>query len=136
MNRSLKEKLTKYLSTVALGIAAVWLCISSRWTDSLSLAEKYCILCDAFSVPGVLIFSVAVMFSMNNLGALDGIAYVLGYIPRMFAPGAFGEPEHYLDYVEARREKRVKGYGFLYVVGLVFLGISIVFLMLYLSAEG
>ena len=131
MSRSLKENLSKYLTTFAVAAVMTVTYISSRWSEALSLSDKYCILCDGFSVPGILIVSIAILISMNNLGAMDGIAYVLGFIPRMLFPAAFGQPERYLDYVEARREKRVKGYSFLYVIGSVFLGIGVVFLVLF-----
>ena len=136
MSRSLKVNLSKYLTTLTVAIVMAVLYVTSRWDTSLSLTDKYCVLCDGFSVPGILIVSIAVLISMNNLGALDGIAYVLGFVPRLLFPAAFGQQERYLDYVEARREKRVKGYGFLYVVGLIFLGFSIVFLVLFFNAGG
>ena len=133
MSRSLKVNLSKYLTTLTVAIVMAVLYITSRWDASLSLVEKYCVLCDGFSVPGILIVSIAVLISMNNLGALDTIAYLMSFLPRMIAPGAFGEPEQLLDYVEARRAKRTKGYGFLYIVGFIFLGIAIVFLVLFYS---
>ena len=41
---------------------------------------------------------------------------------------------HYLDYVEERREKRVKGYSFLFIIGGSLLAISLVFLVLFYMA--
>ena len=99
----------------------------------MEAVEQYRVLCDAFTIPGALMVMVALLLSLNNLGALDTLMYLLSYLPRMLAPGAFGEPEKLIDYVEHRREKRGKGFGFLYVVGFLFLGIAIVFLVLFYS---
>jgi hypothetical protein len=97
----------------------------------MELVEQYRVLCDAFSIPGILMVLFAMLFSLNNLGALDTIAYLMSFLPRMIAPGAFGEPEKLIDFVENRRQKRSKGYGFLYIVGFIFLGIAIVYLVLF-----
>ena len=75
----------------------------------------------------------ALLFTMNNLGALDAISYLLKYGLHAFLPAAFGEMEPYLDYVEARRERRVKGHGHLYIVGALFMAVSFVFLALFYS---
>lgn len=133
MSKSLKANILKYSSAFATGILIVWFYISSRWSGDLTLSEKYCILCDAFTLPGAFMCLFALLITMNNLGALDSLAYLMSFIPRIFAPGVFGEQEKYLDFVEARREKRMKGYGFLYIVGGIFLGIAIVFLVLFSS---
>jgi hypothetical protein len=108
-----------------------WWYISSRWSPDLALVDQYRVLCDGFSIPGILMVLFALLFTLNNLGALDTIAYLMSFLPRMIAPGAFGEPEQLVDYVESRRAKRTKGYGFLYIVGFIFLGIAIVFLYLF-----
>ena len=110
-----------------------WWYINSRWSAELPLVEQYRVLCDAFSIPGIMMVLFGALFSLNNLGALDTIAYLMSYIPRMIAPGAFGEPQQLIDFVESRRAKRSKGYGFLYVVGFIFLGIALVFLYLFYS---
>ena len=133
MSKSAKTNLLKYLITTAIGLFMTWLYISSRWMEGLSLSEKYCILCDGFSIPGMLLVLSGVLMWVDAAGGMDTIAYLMSFLPRMIAPGAFGEPEQLLDYVEARRAKRTKGYGFLYIVGFIFLGIAIVFLVLFYS---
>lgn len=92
---------------------------------------QYRVLCDAFTIPGAMMVLFGMLMSLNNLGALDTIAYLMSFLPRIIAPGAFGEPEKLIDYVERRREKRTKGYGFLYIVGFLYLGIAIIFLVLF-----
>ncbi len=135
MKKSIKANIYKYMTGFALGGLAAWYYANSRWNAELTQAEQLCILCDAFSLPGLFITLSAMLCSINYSGGLDTVAYLMSWLPRMIAPGAFGEPKHLLDFVEERRAKRKKGYGFLYVVGLIFLGIALVFLVLFYRAS-
>lgn len=131
MRKSRKVMILRCLSAAAVGGAVAWFYGTSRWQEEMELVEQYRVLCDAFSIPGILMVLFAMLFSLNNLGALDTIAYLMSFLPRMIAPGAFGEPEKLIDFVENRRQKRSKGYGFLYIVGFIFLGIAIYYLVLF-----
>ncbi len=133
MRKSVKVMILRCLSATAVGGAVTWWYITSRWQADLPLVEQYRVICDGFTVPGMMMVLFALMLSLNNLGALDTMAYLLSFIPRMIAPGAFGEPEKLIDFVEHRREKRAKGFGFLYIVGSIFLGIAIYYLVKFYS---
>lgn len=131
MRRSRKVSLLRCLSAAAVGAAVAWLYATSRWEADMTPVLQYRVLCDAFTIPGAMMVLFGMLMSLNNLGALDTIAYLMSFLPRIIAPGAFGEPEKLIDYVERRREKRTKGYGFLYIVGFLYLGIAIYFLVLF-----
>ena len=133
MRKSLKVNILRCLSAAAVGGAVAWWYANSRWEADMTQLLQYRVLCDAFTIPGAMMVLFAMLFSLNNLGALDTIAYLMSFLPRRIAPGAFGEPEKLIDYVEHRREKRTKGYGFLYIVGFIFLGIAIYYLVLFYS---
>ena len=131
MRKSRKVMILRCLSAAAVGGAVAWFYGSSRWQEEMELVDQYRVLCDAFSIPGIMMVLFAMLFSLNNVGALDTIAYLMSFLPRIIAPGAFGEPEKLIDFVENRRQKRSKGYGFLYIVGFIFLGIAIFYLVLF-----
>ena len=131
MRRSRKVNLLRCLSAAAVGGAVAWLYATSRWEADMTPVLRYRVLCDAFTIPGAMMVLFGMLMSLNNLGALDTIAYLMSFLPRIIAPGAFGEPEKLIDYVERRREKRTKGYAFLYIVGFLYLGIAIIFLVLF-----
>lgn len=133
MRRSRKVSILRCLSAAAVGGAVAWLYANSRWEADMEPVLQYRVLCDAFTIPGAMMVLFAMLFSLNNLGALDTIAYLMSFLPRMLAPGAFGEPEKLIDYVERRREKRTKGYGFLYIVGFIFLGFAVYYLVKFYS---
>lgn len=131
MRKAVRSNLIRCLSAASVGAMVTWWYINSRWSADLPLVEQYRVLCDGFTIPGIMMVLFALLFTLNNAGALDTIAYLMSYLPRMIAPGAFGEPEKLIDYVERRREKRSKGYSFLYIVGFLFLAIALVFLYLF-----
>ena len=135
MSKSAKTNLLKYLITTAIGLFMTWLYISSRWMEGLSLSEKYCILCDGFSIPGMLLVLSGVLMWVDAAGGMDTIAYLMSFLPRMIAPAAFGEPEKLYDFVEKRRQNRKKGYGFLFIIGIGFMIAAFVFLALFNSVS-
>ena len=136
MSKALRTKIIKYLVTIVIGAACVISYLSAYDLSVEPEVERYRILTDAFSLPGIFMILVGLLIKMNNLGALDTIAYGFSFVIHMIIPGWFGKMEKYLDYVEARREKRVTGYGFLFVVGGILFGISLVFVVLFYRALG
>ena len=124
--------LLRYLVTVAVGLSLVFSYIAPRDLVNKTLTEQYHILCDAFTLPGLFMMLIGLMLLMGNLGALDAISFAFHYLFHTFLPFT-GESMTYLEFVEDRREHRIHGYGFLFVVGAVFTAIAVVFLMLYMS---
>ena len=135
MSSTLKTNLLKYGTTCAVGILMVWLYFWMR-VESLSElmmlkpVELYQMICDAFTVPGMIIPLMGCMVWLSNEGALDGVSYAVSFAIRMLIPGMGGH-ERYGDYLERKRANRVKGYGFLFIVGGVFLAVALTFLTLY-----
>ena len=134
MSKARKVLIFRTVLTAVVGLASAAYYILSRDIGALTEAERYRVLCDGFSLPGLFLVLIGLLFAMSNLGALDSITYLLKYAVRMLLPGAFREMGHYLDYVEERREKRVKGYSFLFIIGGSLLAISLVFLVLFYMA--
>ena len=131
MSQKQKTNLIKCLATIVFGLVLSGYYVFSRDFAAQPLVEKYRTLCDGFFLPGIFMVMFGLLFTMNNVGALDSISYLLKYAVRTFVPGAFTDMPHYLDYVEERRGKRIKGYKFLFLVGGGFLLVSVVFLVLF-----
>ena len=132
MIKFLKSILVRYLITVAVGLSFVYSYIAPRDLANQTLIEQYHILCDAFTLPGLFMMLIGLMLLMGNLGALDAISFAFHYLFHTFLP-LTGESMTYLEFVEDRREHRIHGYSFLFVVGTVFTAIAVVFLLLYMS---
>ena len=135
MSSSLKKNLLKYGISVGIGLILAFIYISARVDiGNLAAVEKvdlYLVFCDGFFVPGILMLMSGFLMSVSNQGAMDGVAYVLVNAARMLIPGGGLKTERYKEYVERKRENRIKGYGFLYVVAFVFLAVSGTFMALF-----
>ena len=128
----MKGRLTKY--GLSILFVAVMACVYLLPRDFAGAEgqEKYRLLCDALTVPGVLLLCAGALVWVSNLGALDGLSYGLRLAFRALIPGKrLQKEENYRDFVAERQEKRVKGYGFLLVSGTVTIAASLLFLGLY-----
>ncbi len=137
MSQSLRGNLKKSAIAAALGLLLVYTFIAFRVDFSdlsgVELIDWYRMLCDAFTIPGLLMLMFALLMTISNQGALDGLGYVAVNGLKMLIPGAAAKMERYLEYVERRRKNRAKGYGFLYVVSAIFLAFAGIFLVLFYS---
>ena len=93
-------------------------------------------ICDGLTVSGVLLLCAGALIWCTNEGAMDGIGYTLGRAVRMLIPGAKHRHERYYDYVQRKREKRVKGYGFLLISGGVVMAAALVVMVLFNQLYG
>ena len=128
----MKTRLTKYgLCALFVAVMAYFYLLSRDFAGAGN-RERYQLLCDALTVPGVLLVCAGALVWVSNLGALDGIFYGLRLAFRALIPGKrLQKEENYRDFVAERQEKRVKGYGFLLITGAVTIAASLLFLGLY-----
>lgn len=128
----MKARLTKYgLCALFVAVMAYFYLLSRDFAGAGN-RERYQLLCDALTVPGVLLVCAGALVWVSNLGALDGIFYGLRLAFRALIPGKrLQKEENYRDFVAGRQEKRVKGYGFLLITGAVTIAASLLFLGLY-----
>ena len=135
MSSTLKKNLIKYgvstFGALALAFFYVYVRVDFSNMEATTLVEWYRILCDAFTIPGLVLLMFGCLMSLSNAGAMDGLGYVVVNGFRMLIPGAATKMERYKEYLERRRESRVRGYGFLYVVGAGCMAISLVFMVLF-----
>ena len=127
-----KANLIKSGIVSAVGILVVILFVSSSDFGAQTTVDKYKILCDAFTIPGLLMLMFAAMLSISNEGGLDGVSYLVKQGFRMLTFRGMSQ-EKYLDFVQHRRENRLTGYGFLYIVGAAFMAVALIFLALFYS---
>lgn len=114
----------------------VWLYLSLRdFSNVESSAERYRMLCDAFTIPGTVLILSAVLIALANAGSFTGIGYSMSSFFRHLIPGKGLVHEKYSEYYE-RHQKKVTGYGFLVHVGGTFMGIAVVFYVLFYRAYG
>ncbi len=136
MSTGPKKTLLKYGITFSLAalLTAAGLKLNG-YTGSLPPSEKYRILCDAFTIPGVMLMMLCALVALANEGSLDALSYAVRYAVRRLVPGNGGQKETYAEYLERKRTQRVRGYSFLFWVAIVFLAAAAVFLILFFKNE-
>ena len=131
MSDKVRANLLKYgiSGAVCLGLAVFYCAV--RDFSQMELVEKYRTLCDGFTIPGLLCLCVGVLIWASNDGFFHGLSYCLNVAWRALIPGGRYKHERYYDYVIRKKEKRIPGYGFLFLCGGVCMAIAIVFLVLF-----
>lgn len=127
----MKGKLLKHGITVAVCLALGAAYCLTRDFESLALVAKYRLLCDAFTIPGVLCLCIGALIWVSNDGFFYGLGYCLQIAWKALIPGGRRKTEKYYDYVARKKEKKITGYGFLFFWGGVCMAIAIVFMILF-----
>ena len=111
----------KYLITAAICLLiAVGYFFSNIPVSELSMTpmvEIAKVLSNACAIPGMFTLMLGLLFWVASQGALDGVGYLVSFIPKTLIPGRRKTIEKYADYVERKRKDRKTGFGFLCIVG-------------------
>lgn len=129
----MKQKLTRYAIATACGLLfGLFVLNNYGFSEAETALERYLILCDSFTIPGVILVMVGLLVWIGQQGQFD----FLSYTGRMIRDRFRKDPEHirYGDYVLEKQEKRHHGgFGFLIITGLAFVAVALVFLILFYS---
>lgn len=131
MSEGLRNNLLKYGITgfVCVGMAVLYCAL--RDFPQMELVERYRTLCDGFTLPGILALGVGCLLWVSNEGAFHGLTYCLNIAWKALLPGGRLKMEKYYDYVQRRSEKKVTGFGFLFVCGGVCMALALIFMALF-----
>ena len=123
--------LKKYLITLLVGLVGVIAIIASKDIFAQTLQKDvYHILCDAFFAVGIVIECVGLLIFSSNEGTFDMIVYGVSSFVDMFKKERTKKYETFYDYRASRQDKKIK-FGYLLIVGLLFLAVSGVMLYFY-----
>ena len=135
MRSPLSKALIKYGISFGISFLLVYVFIAARVDlhnlSGTAAVDWYLILCDAFTIPGLIFLMLGCLMSLSSGGALDGVSYVLQNAFKMLIPGGALKMERYYEYKERKRANRAKGYGFLYITGLVCMALALIFMFLF-----
>ena len=132
MSKVWKERLIKYsLSTIFI-LAGLYYHIESNggW-EQISTAKRYLVVCDGLSIPAMIEIMLGCMFLVFKSGAFDAIRY---WVNNAVIKSELRREESFAEYVKRVRENRTHGYGFLFITGIVAIGVALVFMYLYYQA--
>ena len=133
MEKEKKALLIRYLICfcVASGIVLAVFAIKGFFTDNAKTNMQ--ILHDAFFTAGILFVLFSGMLFLSSEGAFLGVGYVLGRaVKAVFLP--FGRKDHetYAQYRERKLgTKKSSGGGAIFFTGLLFVIVSIIFLIIW-----
>lgn len=128
--------IVKYSLTLIPGIALAVIYMNSNGVWNISeKAARYRIICDAFTIPAILLLCIGALVWLSGEGALMSLSWMTQNLINSLIPGRRGKIEKYGDYVVRKRSMRkTKGYGFIFVSGLLLLIVAIVFMILFYKA--
>ena len=131
-----RRKLIKLLVgtalTLAVGVALTVLVLNTHgYAQADNQTDRYRILSNAFTIPGVVLMVMAALIFVYNTGLFTGLTYGLRGLKDMFLPFLRQEYVPYREYRKKKMEKKVKGYSFIFFVGLAFFLVSVYFLIRY-----
>lgn len=136
MNGNIRGVILKYGGSLLFSALCIWgVMASNSYSSGMPQLEKYRILCDAVATPGVMLTLFGGLIWVASEGALDGLSWAMTNLYKSLIPGLSATKESYRDYLERKHGNKVRGYGFMFVVGIFFLVAAAIFLILYLRLD-
>lgn len=138
MKKKVTGLLLRYGITAMIAGLMTWLITNTyHLAEAQGKLERYRILCDAFTIPGVVFVMIGILIRLMDSGFIDGLTYAMRSLYRVFIPMGVREDEAFLDYVQRKREARkARNTGFILHVGLVFMIPAIVYFILFYQLYG
>lgn len=132
MSSRVKINIVKYGScTVFTGLMILAYLLPREFHVAMQ-QDQYRMLCDAFSIPGMMLILAGALVWVSGEGAFNGISYCLRMAVYALIPGKRKDAyEKYGDYVERKSQKKVSGYAFLFYYGGAVMAVALVFLVLF-----
>ena len=133
MKRETSLRITRYgLALLVGGGMALLVARNYGYSGDMPLLERYRVLCDAFTIPGVLLLMLGSLVFASNAGAMRGLVYTLKHLASRLIPGIGNREERYYEYIQRKEAKgKARGDGFLFVTGGAFMAAALVFLVLF-----
>ena len=125
----------KYLIAFGIGAAGVFLILLSRGifgSQPLTYMDRLKAWSDAFFIPGVLLAAFGCLLFVSNAGAFDGLIYAVKSLSWFFSVRRATSRESYADF-RARRHGKTRTFGYLIIVGIVFIAAAGILNSLFLS---
>ena len=132
MEQDKKKLLIEYIVCIAIAsaITVTVFAIKGFFTDSLAVNIQ--ILSDGFVVSGLMLFSFAGMLFISGEGGLIGLNFVIRNVILAFLPMGRLKHEVYAKYRERKlKELKPSRNTSIFVVGLTFLSIGILFTLIW-----
>lgn len=132
MEKEKKTILWKYVITLCVGLALALVVCAIGGFFQEDAKENIRLLHDAFFSVGALLVLFFGLLYVSSEGAFLGIGYALSWTIKTFIPFGRKTQETYAQYRERKLGKqKKKGNACVFFIGLLFIAISIVFLIIW-----
>ena len=127
------KAIIKYAAAGAVAAVVVVLMLWGRGYFGMTAWQERCkLLCDAFTVAGLLLILFSTLVWVSTRGAFLGIGYALGWLVHTLLPFRQKKHETYREYRDRKLEKGgVHGYSFLFFTGLAYFAVALILLIVY-----
>ena len=130
MKKETVKIIIKYAIASIIAVCFVLLNLSLRdFFKETELKEKYRMLADSFTIPGLIYVLLGLLIMLTNKGSLDALGYMVKRAVKMLVPMSKKDNMTYTEYKETK--KGIHGYGFLFYIGAVVTAVGIVFTILF-----
>lgn len=135
MNNRIVKIILGYIVSLAVGALALLIVLFAYGYFGMTVWEEKCkVLCDAFTVPGLLLMLFSALVFLSNQGAFTGIGYGLGRFFRMLIPFMKHKDETYAEYKERKcGNGGIKGYSCIFFSGLAYFLVAVALLIVYVN---
>ena len=118
MKKETVKIIIKYAIASIIAVCFVLLNLSLRdFFKETELKEKYRMLADSFTIPGLIYVLLGLLIMLTNKGSLDALGYMVKRAVKMLVPMSKKDNMTYAEYKETK--KGIHGYGFLFYIGAV-----------------
>ena len=127
MKKETVKIIIKYAIASIIAVCFVLLNLSLRdFFKETELKEKYRMLADSFTIPGLIYVLLGLLIMLTNKGSLG---YMVKRAVKMLVPMSKKDNMTYAEYKKTK--KGIHGYGFLFYIGAVVTAVGIVFTILF-----
>lgn len=128
------EKLRKYIIVTIIGLLlTVFICWLKKFSFYMEWQKMYKILSDATFFTAVIFIGIGIMISISNAGLFTAVSYSMKRFFTVFSRDRVEKRRNmpaYHEYRAVKLEHNVSG-AFMYLPGLVFLAVSIIFTIMF-----
>ena len=97
--------LLKYGITTLVGGLLTWLTLDLHgFSSTMPKLQQYRLLCDAFTIPGVILVMVGFLVMIANAGNFLGLGYAVKHAVKMLIPFGNKKDERYYDYYQRKQQ--------------------------------
>ena len=130
--KNVKIIFVKYIGAITIaGLITIFCLVTRDFFNQTNLKDRYLYLSDSFTISGLLFILFAILIYLSNKGAIDALSYMFFRFWNMLIPFRNKKEEKYSEYV--MKKTKVSNYCFIFIVGLFYLFLGLIFTILFNS---